>query len=79
VRRSDLQLITETRRRARDGTARQLRQQTRLTQAQIAATLGVARSTVAMWETGAATPSEEHALAYGRLLRWLAGMAKRGI
>ncbi len=51
--------------------ARQIRVAARVSQARLAAELGVRELTVYRWETGARTPHGELRLAYSRLLREL--------
>lgn len=72
MRRADLNLIAEARERAASGLAGTLRRRARLTQDQVAQTVGVSRQAVAAWEAGHRLPKGKHALAYGRLLRDLA-------
>ncbi|MFB9734767.1 helix-turn-helix domain-containing protein [Streptomyces thermocoprophilus] len=54
---------------------RRLREAASLTQAQLAARLGVSRQTVRAWESGRTAPSGARGEAYGRLLAELAGGA----
>ena len=56
-----------------DGTARRIRKDAHLTQADIADEIGVTAAAVAAWETGKRTPSGTAARRYGELLRRLAG------
>jgi transcriptional regulator with XRE-family HTH domain len=67
--------IAQARADLASGAARDTRRAARLSQAEVAAELGVARSAVGHWESGRSIPSAEHALAYGRLLRQLARKA----
>ena len=69
---TDTMLAAEARGHAATGWARQLRQHARITQAELAAEVGVARSTIAMWEAGERRPRGPKAAAYGRALRGLA-------
>lgn len=71
MRAADALLIARTRADLASGDARTARAAARMSQADVAATLGVARSAVGHWESGRSVPSAEHALAYGRLLRQL--------
>ena len=75
MRRSNTELITEARTAARNGRARQLRENANLSQDEIAAAVGVTQQAVALWETGQRLPRGDHAAAYGRLLRRLAWWA----
>jgi DNA-binding transcriptional regulator YiaG len=68
VNRRDLALIASTRAALADGSARERRIAARVQAAEVAAALGVARSTVSQWEAGRRVPGSVHALAYGRLL-----------
>ncbi|MFD5267084.1 helix-turn-helix domain-containing protein [Streptomyces sp. NPDC058335] len=54
------------------GERRRLREKASLTQAQLAAQLGVSRETVRAWETGRSTPSGRKRESYGKLLASLA-------
>ena len=72
MRRSDLTLITRTRADLASGRARKARESAGLHQRAVASALGVTRQAVGHWESGRYAPSDEHALAYGRLLRDLA-------
>ncbi|WP_143663443.1 helix-turn-helix transcriptional regulator, partial [Streptomyces bobili] len=53
---------------------RRLRELGSLTQAQLAARLGVSRETVRAWETGRSTPSGRKRESYGKLLASLAAV-----
>ena len=65
----DLGLISWTRSRCRDGTARIIRQHAGLSLAEAGSFLGVSLSTVSKWETGDRLPRTPLALSYGRFLR----------
>jgi DNA-binding transcriptional regulator YiaG len=75
VRRADLALIAQTRADLASGAARRARSAIGLRQGEVAAAIGVGRSTVTQWESGKRVPDSAHALAYGRLLRDLARRA----
>lgn len=75
MRTADLAAVADTRQQLSDGRARQARIAAGVRQAELAAALGVHRSAVGHWESGRCVPSAAHALAYGRLLRQLAGKA----
>lgn len=61
----------DARRWAADGTARRLREEALLTQAEVAEQVGVTPAAVAAWETGHRTPRGQPARRYGQLLRQL--------
>lgn len=61
---------------ARSGEARRLRQQSDLTQADIARSLGVSGATVSCWENGKYRPTGLAALRYGRLLHALEALQR---
>lgn len=67
----DLSLVAAVRVDLKSGAAKVARQRTHLKQVEIADSLGVSRQSVSQWESGDAVPTDEHALAYGRLLRQL--------
>lgn len=71
MRPADLALIAATRSDLASGRARQAREAARVTQTEMAGTLGVHRSAIGHWESGRCAPGAAHALAYGRLLRTL--------
>lgn len=73
--RSDLTLIAQTRADVRSGRAREIRDAAGLSQAAVAAAVGVCRQAVTGWENGTTSLTDAHALAYGRLLRDLARKA----
>lgn len=75
VRRVDLALIAQTRADLASGAAREARTAAGIRQSEMAAAIGVARSTVSQWESGLRAPDGDHALAYGRLIRDLAKLA----
>lgn len=68
LRPADLAEATRVRQDLRSGSAREQRAATGMSAAKIAAVIGVSRQAVSSWETGQASPSVEHALAYGRAL-----------
>ena len=59
--------------RAAPATARMVREQTGLTQRDVANVLGVSQATVARWEGGSRTPRGALALSYFALLRRASG------
>ena len=65
----DLGLIVWTRFRCKDGTARIIRQYAGYSLAEVGSFLGVATSTVSLWERAKRLPRTEAAIAYGRFLR----------
>lgn len=69
MRPSDLSLIAQTRADLASGRAREIRIAAGLSQAAMAAAVGVARQAVTGWEAGTTSLTDTHALAYGRLLR----------
>jgi len=71
VRPADLDLAIQTIHALKTGRARQQRQATGASQANIAEVLKVTRQAVSQWESGIRQPSAAHAAAYGRLLRRL--------
>jgi DNA-binding transcriptional regulator YiaG len=75
VRQSDLTAIARIRAELRSGDARRVRQAAGVSAAEVARIIRVSRATVSDWESGHKTPTGEHALAYGKLLRQLTGRA----
>ena len=67
----DLERLSVVRAACRTGRARQLRQLAGLSQSEVAATVGVAQPTVAMWETGQRVPRGMPALRYAAVLERL--------
>jgi DNA-binding XRE family transcriptional regulator len=65
----DLLLISWTRARCKDGTARIIRQHASLSLAEAGSHLGVSLSTVSKWETANRLPLTEAAITYGHFLR----------
>ena len=65
-----LMQIVATRQRARDGTARAIRQRAGVTLAEMARTVGVTESTMSRWESGQRNPRGEAAL------RWMEALAE---
>ena len=61
-------LLMQARAMAKDGRARQLRTQARLTQAEVGAACGVTAEAVNRWEAGTRTPSGEPGRRYAALL-----------
>ena len=61
-------LVARAREMASDGRARRLRQEARLTQAEVAEVCGVKPETVTRWEAGDRTPSGEPARRFAVLL-----------
>jgi len=61
-------LIALVRRMVRDGSARRVRSEARLTLSDVARSLGVCASTVLRWESGESLPRSPIAERYGRLL-----------
>lgn len=68
MRPSDLAAAVRTRADLKSDAARQAREKAGVTAADMARSLGVSRQAVSSWETGAAVPTLEHALAYGKVL-----------
>jgi DNA-binding transcriptional regulator YiaG len=68
VRPSDLAAAVQARAVLRSGEAARQREAADITAADFARALGVTRQAVRAWETNAAVPTAEHALAYGKLL-----------
>jgi DNA-binding XRE family transcriptional regulator len=68
VRPSDLAAAVRARSDLRSDAARKAREKAGITAADMARSLGVSRQAVSSWETGAAVPTLEHALAYGKVL-----------
>jgi DNA-binding XRE family transcriptional regulator len=68
VNRADLTLISATRAALRDGSAKAARERAGVTQKEMAAVLGVARSAVSQWEAGKRVPGTALTVAYGRAL-----------
>jgi transcriptional regulator with XRE-family HTH domain len=60
--------ISEGRRGVRNGAGRALRLAAGLTQAEIAAAVGVSAACISRWESGSRTPRGGAAARYGRLL-----------
>jgi DNA-binding transcriptional regulator YiaG len=71
MRPAELALVAQIRAELRDGSATAARGAAGLKQAEVARSLKVSRQSVSQWESGDAVPTDEHALAYGRLLRQL--------
>lgn len=63
--------LAEARRLARSGEARAIREKAGVSQAEVAAALGVHETTVARWEKGVRSPRGPVAQRYGRLIRSL--------
>ena len=68
MRAKDVLLLSWLRCALADGTAREIRDAARITQAEIAMECGVTDQAVALWEAGKRTPRGEPALRYARLL-----------
>ena len=64
----DLLLIVQLRRDLADGTALRLREQLLLHRAEVAASAGIAATTLAHWERGERIPRGAAALKYAQLL-----------
>ena len=75
----DLKSLSAARRWAKNGTARKVRELSELTQAEIAETVGVDQSAVALWETGQRTPSGDAAKKYADVLVALGASLPGGI
>ena len=75
MRQSDLTTIARTRAELLSGDARRARKAAGVSAAEVARIIRVSRATVSDWEWGRKTPTGEHALAYGKLLRQLAERA----
>jgi DNA-binding transcriptional regulator YiaG len=63
--------LAQIRAMTRSGKAREIRGAAQLSQAEVAAALGVHTSTVNRWESGECTPMGEAGLRYGELLEAL--------
>lgn len=70
-----LELLTEVRLKAVDGTARLVRITSGASLAEIARAAGVTKGTVSKWERGLAVPRGEPAVRYGAVLVTLAAIA----
>lgn len=68
---SEIMLLVDAHKKARNGTAKKTRQHAGLTMAQVAAVIGVGESTVSRWEGGSRKPRGEHALKWAALLNEL--------
>jgi len=67
----DLVLLSELRRATRSGAARRVRELARISQAELARTLGVSPPTISYYESGSKQPSERVARPYLEVLcRW---------
>jgi len=75
----ELQRLVAVRAACASGEARARRLGARLTQGELASTLGVAQSTVALWESGHRTPRGEAALRYADLLDTLPALDAPGV
>jgi transcriptional regulator with XRE-family HTH domain len=69
---SDLSLLMEARTAAGSGRGRRIRQAAGLSQAELAAVVGVSPVAISRWEAGDRRPHGAAAIAYARLLRELA-------
>lgn len=76
MRPSDLASAVRIRADLKSDAAREAREAAGITAADMARVIGVSRQAVSSWETGAVIPTLEHALAYGKVLRQLAGEAR---
>lgn len=63
--------LMEVRAAARSGRARRLREEAGISQAEVAAAVGVTRACVSRWEAGARKPTGSAAQRYARLLELL--------
>jgi len=68
VRPADLAAAVRIRADLASDAARERREAAGVTAADMARVIGVSRQAVSSWETGAAVPTLEHALAYGKVL-----------
>jgi DNA-binding XRE family transcriptional regulator len=68
VRPADLSAAVRIRADLASDAARETREASGVTAADIARVIGVTRQAVSSWETGQSTPTVPHALAYGRAL-----------
>jgi DNA-binding XRE family transcriptional regulator len=68
VRPSDLAAAVRVRADLVSDAARETREASGVTAADIARVVGVTRQAVSSWETGAVVPTIDHALAYGKAL-----------
>ncbi|MFK4037618.1 helix-turn-helix transcriptional regulator [Nonomuraea wenchangensis] len=75
---TDLARLRRVRAAAASGRARELRQAAGLTQAEIAAAVGVAQPTVALWETGQRVPRGAAALRYAKAVEALESLETAG-
>ncbi|MDQ2875839.1 MAG: helix-turn-helix domain-containing protein [Actinomycetota bacterium] len=75
MRLTDAILLRDMRESCVSGTARQAREDARLTQLEVAEIVGVTPQTIHYWETGQRTPTGPRALEYGKLLVRLARKA----
>lgn len=66
-----IMLLVDAHKKARNGTAKKIRQDAGLTMGQVAAVVGVGESTVSRWEGGSRKPRGEHALKWAALLNEL--------
>ncbi len=73
----ELLSISAARRLIASGEARELRLAAGLTQAEVAATAGVAHTSVCLWENGRFRPNRENAAKYGRVLLLLEAATKQ--
>lgn len=71
MRTSDALLLSEARRALRDGSAREIRERAKLTQREVAESVGVSADAVTRWEQGSRSPRGTAALRYARLLAQL--------
>lgn len=74
----DVTLLVEARDAARSGRGTRLRVAAGLSQAELAAAVGVSASCVSRWEAGERRPRGEIAVAYVRVLRTLAEQVAGG-
>jgi DNA-binding transcriptional regulator YiaG len=71
MRKHQLQEVAEVRALLASGEARRMREQARVSLAEMARHVGCAHSSVLRWEEGRRVPSEDNTLRYGRLLNLL--------
>jgi transcriptional regulator with XRE-family HTH domain len=69
----ELELLIEVRTAVQSGRAARVRELAGLSQAEVAALVGVTPAAISRWEAGERRPTGERALAYGRVLRRITG------
>lgn len=74
---TQLRQIAEVRRMFRDGEAERVRRGAGISQSELARTIGVASSTVSLWESGDRVPRSSVALLCWQILSTLRGLGPR--